>query len=360
MQRFDYMNQKQAAKIHNIQQPKEPNIIAQQSKSQEQAARDKMNEEKKVAQDMVDSVLYQDVKETRKTIPVVTPLSVQENAAPVTPVVQKKPIIVEDNPTQTPVVHDKLVSSPKKTRYDDAIVNEFKEKFDQTDVSGAVPVSPKDVDIKSIVEPVASPEIIPTVSSAVNISKSDRNVVKSNKSPSKKDVKKEAIDSVLSLSKEAKKAYEKGTKVPMASLKKVPTHLVQPIQKLFGASNQSDAICALCYYFLGKNPDIYVDDKIKELANNYNDDDITIEEIKDDLHKDLSDIKASNRLLMNKLITIELGIAYGLFDEMGFRKIVQETPGNVEFMEHGMLDLISNLEKTSSLYQNRQAKAGKL
>ena len=71
--------------------------------------------------------------------------------------------------------------------------------------------------------------------------------------------------------------------------------------------------------------------------------------------KELVQLKAYDRAISQKLETLELAVVYALFDHIGFRKTDQSSPGTIDFLEQGVIDMINRLEKQSHVKQMRDA-----
>lgn len=340
MQKFNYMEQRQAAK--NPEQ--EPSIISQAAKTGEQAAKEKLENEKQAKQSEVDSILYQDPREARKSPQMTGSSSSGDNnqAASVKPVpvtikrVEKEPVV-----EQTEQIGQSQHIA--KTRYNDDVVSDFEEHFDKTDDSDAIPVAPDTIveNVLSVSEP--SPVVTPVQSVA-------------------------QVEPVASVSTSTKKKVVESVEKPVttstiinpnakAHLRNVPSYMALRAREMFPtSSNQDEAVTAYIYYHEGQPDDWPVSDRIKEVLKSYRGDVVTNAEMRDDIAKDLQELKAANKALASDLHTIELGVVYAMFDRMGFRQEVQSSPGTVNFLEAKVADMMKRLETQSLLKQSNDAK----
>lgn len=144
--------------------------------------------------------------------------------------------------------------------------------------------------------------------------------------------------------------------VAMSVIKKFPSDLARHIKSLFPAANTMDeALTAYVYMKEGEPPDILVPDNIQTIIDSYIGDVVTPKDVQEELMKELLKIREMNNKTMRKLNSIELAIAYELFDRAGFRKepISALSPGELNFLGAGVSDLIKQLEKQAELKQNR-------
>lgn len=139
----------------------------------------------------------------------------------------------------------------------------------------------------------------------------------------------------------------------MSHLRNIPQQLVQRTRYLFPAArNNDESVSAYIYFKEGCPVDLDVSDRIKEVAASYIGGVVTNEDVQDNLIKEISRIKSNDRLLMQKIDAIEMGIVYSLFDRLGFRKGDTRSLNDINFAEKGMRELLENLETTSVNYQN--------
>ncbi|MBO5435624.1 hypothetical protein J6A31_07510 [bacterium] len=144
--------------------------------------------------------------------------------------------------------------------------------------------------------------------------------------------------------------------IPMSHLRKFPTELALLAKQMFpDATNMDDAVAAYIYYKEGRPSDIAVPDRIKIIAEHYVGETTTPADVQDALSKRLAQMDGHNKVMARKLDVIELAVAYALFDHIGFRRKDQTSPSSVDFLEQGMSDLISQLERQSDLQQSRIA-----
>ena len=151
----------------------------------------------------------------------------------------------------------------------------------------------------------------------------------------------------------AAQAKDKGD-ISMSTVREFPTELAQRIKKLFPAARtMGEALAAYVYLKEGEPEDIRISSEIASVAKSYIGDTVTPKDVQEELMKELLRMREMNNKAMRKLNSIELGVSYALFDRLGFRKLETLSPGQLNFLETGIADLIQQLEKQSELKQNR-------
>lgn len=142
--------------------------------------------------------------------------------------------------------------------------------------------------------------------------------------------------------------------VDMSRLRNIPKCLVDVARDAFpDATRQEDAVAAYIYFREGMPSHLVVPDEIVELAKNYSGENVTIGTVRDIVERDVLDLKIQNRDLARKLDIIEMAAAYMIFEATGFRKGELSSPETVDFLEHGMADLMKRLETQSELKRQR-------
>lgn len=137
-------------------------------------------------------------------------------------------------------------------------------------------------------------------------------------------------------------------------LRAVPTSLVQRARYLFPkATNNDEAVGAYIYFKEGCPADLDVPERFKEVAKSYIGETVSNEDLQNDILQELNRMRASNRLLMQKIDAVELATAYNLFDRMGFDKGSYQTVHDVAFMAPGLPEFLERLETASVNYQTR-------
>ena len=346
MQRFDY----NSAKLN-------------MSRSNEQLAKEKAAELKAKEQARVDAVLYQDPSRIRtggsgsnqSTQQKKNPLdthSFVRNGEEI-----DKSVKVTAPPVSEPVpeVKSSRVSHNASRYDDDDDVEDFKENFGKEVPNEETKVSVPEtfVEVKPV-EPIYDANGLSPgdalreyemndelerqrKEAALRQQMSARRPNTNNKSIVKSNVSKVADD-----------------EVQMSHLKKFPTDLALRAKALFPeATTMDDAVAAYIYLKEGKPEDLSVPDKIKSIANTFLGETVSVKDAQDELIKEILQLKMHDRLIAQKLETIELALVYTLFDHIGFRKHEQTSPGTVDFLEQGVADLINRLEKQSKLKQMR-------
>lgn len=158
-------------------------------------------------------------------------------------------------------------------------------------------------------------------------------------------------------SKSVNREQSSGTdSVPMSTLKRFPSGLAYHIKSLFPeARTMDEAVAAYVYIKEGEPDDIQVPSDIKDIAKSYVGLSVTPKDVQDELMKELHKLREFNTKFMKKLNSVELGVAYAIFDRFGFRKANALTPAELNFLEAGIADLVKQLEKQSEIKQNRDA-----
>jgi len=138
--------------------------------------------------------------------------------------------------------------------------------------------------------------------------------------------------------------------VKVSVIKNFPTELLNTLKLLFpSAKNQTDVVTAFVYLSLGRPADIKIPDSARELLADYRGDDVSNRDVQDSVSQAISQLKISNKQMMQKLSAVELVSSYILFDRLGFRKKNQKSADDIDFLENGMADLMTSLEKQSEL-----------
>lgn len=347
MQRFDY----NSAKLNM---------------SREEQAREKAQIEKDKAQSQVDAVLYQDVSRVKtggnqssdnptKKNPLDTHDFVR-NGSEIDKQVKVTAPEPEDIESMMEVVPSKVSSHTK--HYDDEDVEDFKEHFGEVDDKNAVDVLPENF---VEVAPIAS-----TYESDNGLSPGEALLEYEQKAELERQRKEAALreqtaqsnkrNMVKSIVKSNKNVTSDSNDVPTSHLKKFPTDLAMRAKMLFPeATTMDEAVAAYMYLKEGKPSDLNVPERVKVVADTYIGETVTVKDAQDELTKELVQLKAYDRAISQKLETLELAVVYALFDHIGFRKTDQSSPGTIDFLEQGVIDMINRLEKQSHVKQMRDA-----
>lgn len=145
--------------------------------------------------------------------------------------------------------------------------------------------------------------------------------------------------------------------VPMCRLPAVPKCLVDIAKRSFpAATRQDDAVAAYIFFREGMPADMEVPQEIADIAMSYTGEDVTVETVKDIVERDMLDIKAQNRMLLRKLDTLELALAYMVFEKAGFVREAPMSPDSVRFLEKGINDLIAKLEADGETLRVRRSR----
>ena len=155
--------------------------------------------------------------------------------------------------------------------------------------------------------------------------------------------------------KPAKQTPSKGKtvsedEIQYAYLRKVPKELVQRIKAQFPtAATMDEAVAAYLFLKEGKPNDVTVTERIRSVAANYVGEEISAKDAQDEILKAITQLTLQLRTLSKKSNAIELAAVYMLFDYIGFRKKDQISPSDVDFLEKGINEFITNLEKSAEV-----------
>jgi hypothetical protein len=144
------------------------------------------------------------------------------------------------------------------------------------------------------------------------------------------------------------------TNIPNSNLKQFPTELAKFVQGLFtGNPSMQDAIAAYVYLQAGRPAEIRVPQKIKDLADNYAGEEVSVSDLKYEFSREIAELKKTNLKVTAKLNAIELAVGYNIFDRFGFRKKEALSSAEIDFLESGIDDLLKRLERMAATKQAR-------
>lgn len=125
------------------------------------------------------------------------------------------------------------------------------------------------------------------------------------------------------------------------SIKDIPAGVIAIAKREFPGVSNKDALTAYVYLKSGKA--FPVDQKIKKLVERRNASTITFESLADSI------LSVNNRLdgISLALSEIELGLAYVLYDRLGFRQGDTTNVEKLDFLEGSMEGLLQNLRRTT-------------
>lgn len=359
MKRFDYNSMK-------LNMPKTP----------EELAREKAQQEKDKAQSQVDSVLYQDTNRPRNNSGSSSNGSSDQpkkknqldthdfvrNGSDVDSKVKVTPPSEQD--VKTEVVKSRVSTTPK--HYEDDDVEDFKDHFGESGYENLEEVIPEKFVSTNVEQQEYDEDAIMDAAMELydNVGEEEtddepKQVSQPVVSPkASQSVKKSTAKSVQPVHRPMGKSEEE---FPISHIKKFPRDLAQRIKTLFPAARTIDeALAAYVYLKEGKPAEIPMTERLFEVMDSYSGEVITVKDAQDELVKEILQLKVHDRLLAQKLETIELAVAYSLFDRIGFRKNDQNSPGTIDFLEQGVGDMITRLEQQSKLNQMRNnAKNGR-
>lgn len=179
------------------------------------------------------------------------------------------------------------------------------------------------------------------------------------------EVKREDVINTGERIKRAKSRSVSSNEVKMSTLRDVPTELAKLIQSKFdaGLNNVPMNVAVAAYIYIKENypENIIIPDKVADILTHYNDESATVSDLQSlmkqemaNLHKQNNELRDENRRLTEKLDAIETAVLYLIFDSAGFRKKEQFSPGEVDFLEMGMDELRTRLNKQASDRRERQ------
>ena len=344
-------------------------------KSQQEKAQEQLAAERKPAQDAVDTLTYSVDRSSfnkggsesdgqKKRNPLDTHSYVHNGDEIDAKVKSTPPDDVEEEPKSKPVVSKPIVARTQSKVYDED-VEDFENSFDASDED----FIEEDVDSIPAVKPSEdSPEDEyyeeENVSNEEDYDESDYDDYdvddeyeleqKRREAEAKLRAKTQAANQKNKpKSKSQSKSNAKGVsedEIQYSYLRKVPKELVLRIKQQFPlADTMDEAVAAFLYLKEGKPKDILVPDKIKEVASHFTGEEITAKDAQDEILKAVMQLSFQLRALTKKSSAIELASVYMLFDYMGFRKKDQLSTSEVDFLEKGMNELITNLEKSSEV-----------
>lgn len=151
-----------------------------------------------------------------------------------------------------------------------------------------------------------------------------------------------------------KKALSKDD-VQMSRMGWMPKCLVELAKQQFPAAKQDDSVAAYIYFHEGMSADLEVPSDVVNAAMNFSGESITVETVKDVVEKDLATVMSQNRMLMRKLDTLQLALAYSIYANAGFAKEIPASPDAIKFLERGVSDLIDKLESDADFRRQREA-----
>lgn len=347
MQRFDYNKQKRQT-VTGVT---------------EEIFREEHEREKKDAQDSVDAVLYSDAAMRDKPSPVSSsetssqddPNMSSTDTTAIEPVEETVPVDSTENEANVSApegesVDSYSVSGLYRSGEDDAFADDAEDgasEYDPSDDIGsdAIETEPELNEEESVIDTSPYPETDDESELARREAEADlrkRTAAANAKNRPK--------------SKPVKKQVSTSDEVQMSTLKKFPSELAYHIKSLFPeARTMDDAVAAYVYLKEGEPDDIRVPYEIKKLVKCYIGDSVTPKDVQDEIMKELYKIREYNTRFMKKLNSVELGVAYTLFDRLGFRKANALSPSELNFLEAGIADLLKQLEKQSEIKQNRDS-----
>lgn len=338
------------------------------SRSNEEAARKKASEEREKEQAKVNEVLYQDSRristgggssvgsQSSGASSASSQVEPKKNPHDTHAYVKNgdevdKSVVV--TPPSEPEINQSRVHHGN-TRFDDDDIEDFKENFDkvESNVSTSVPddfLDVESIDMNTEQDGMDADEVLRAYEAEEEAERQRKEEALSKKQQqSVKPVKKSGTSSMVKQNVSVKK--------DTSYLKEFPTDLAMRAKSLFPeATTMNDAVAAYIYLKEGKPADLNVPDRIKSIANTFLGETVSVKDSHDDLSKDLLQLKMHDRVITQKLETLELAIVYSLFDRIGFRKSEQASPATVDFLEPGVVDLFNRLEKQSKMKQMRDA-----
>lgn len=120
-------------------------------------------------------------------------------------------------------------------------------------------------------------------------------------------------------------------------IKGFPIDVVNAVRKAFpGARSNRDALAAMAVVFLGEN--FKVSDSIEELVSEYNKGDpiVSIEDRLKHIEQTLYELNKNSS-------ETELGLAYMIYDRLGYRTSKSNTPRNIDMLESGRAGAVTDV-----------------
>lgn len=333
--------------------------------SREEQARAKAQIEKDKAQSEVDAVLYQEVtrvktgggNESSNNPAKKNPLDTHDFVRNGHEIDSQVKVTAPEQKYVEPEIVTSTVSNHLSHYNHDDDVNDFKEHFGEVDNSEVVDVVPENfVPVESINNTLSDEDNALSPGDAILEYERQAELERQNKEAILRERTAQANrrNKVKSVVKTNKNTDD--NKSATSHLKEFPTDLANRAKMLFPeATTMNDAVAAYMYLKEGKPSDLDIPEHIKNIADTYIGETVTVKDAQDELIKEMVQLKAYDRAIAQKLETLELAIVYALFDHIGFRRNDQSSPGTVDFLEQGVTDLINRLEKQSQVKQMRDA-----
>lgn len=301
----------------------------------------KNQESSKVEQEIKDTEIEDIVSETVPETVSVTEPSVQEEAVPTEPVVTGPDVVNE---------------------YIDPVLEKLADSV-QNDIGGYSPSNNSD-DIK-MVPPTSRPE---TIGSDDDLGIADDESVEElfadldneqEETGMPENKQQEPVQDNPVQNRPVRKAGKSAGNEPvkMSNIRSFPRDLAIYVKNMFGghATTMDEAIAAYIYLKEGCPQDIPVPDHIKDLVHHFTGDNVTNSDLQYTINKELRDLKKLNRILVQKLSDIMLGVVYGIHQQMGFStRDPALTSGEVDFLESSVTDMRKRLENQSRQQQMRE------
>jgi hypothetical protein len=125
-------------------------------------------------------------------------------------------------------------------------------------------------------------------------------------------------------------------------------------------TSKNDAVAAYTYIALGQPSNMDIPEAISDLCRAYRGPDFggtsdsgstgnvgASMDMLSAMQATLERMQVNERKLMQKLSAVEMAVAFIIFDRLGFKKKNGKLVGDIDFMENGMTELITNLERQS-------------
>lgn len=320
----------------------EPDIVSHGIKTDEQLVQEEIKADADAQQDTVNSVLYQ--------------LNKPHGAAPSHKinVVSNDPISdASDIKDPVKAVHEKttgnIISDMPSSRYEDSSVTEFKNAVSNSNSNGIVDITPDLLAQRLQEQPISDEAALPD---ANNISE-----IVSNKSDIlPDDTSSDLIDDGPVVPIKVPRQMSNSNEIHMSKIYGIPTCLITTIQPMFKDPNSTKqvtagvAVAAYLYCQLGMPADLDIGQNVAHAVELYKNRKVAI--TNDDLQRKLNDnlmeLKKTNANLAFDFKTLELLASYLLYDKMGFSASSPASPNEINFIQTGIADLITQLEKQSA------------
>ena len=357
--KFDY-NKAKLEMEHNRRQQAEEEMRLRtiRETTAEEMAREKLAEERAREQADVDAVLYAapgdrirgettEQTETTEQIEEVKPEQETDTEIPA-----QKPVAKPESVQDTRTIRQKLSGASIGFAAEDPLVGDFAKQFSEPDDSEPI------TDTSVVVQPVKEEEPPKPVE---QVKPKTEPVVQTVNPVTQKPQPKPKSKPKAKPKASAKDTSDDEEDIATSVLKKFPSDIVQQIQMYFPpGTSKNDAVAAYTYIALGQPSNMDIPEAISDLCRAYRGPDFggtsdsgstgnvgASMDMLSAMQATLERMQVNERKLMQKLSAVEMAVAFIIFDRLGFKKKNGKLVGDIDFMENGMTELNTNLERQS-------------